>query len=111
MSGRSVKAITMTNLNSNLLGAGYVSINPLGLTKHCFMIRIANLSNVDITISYDGAIANDFIIHGTTLELGSALSLQPNGMTGEFKKGLRVYASAAGAGVGLIYLSGYYLID
>lgn len=109
MSGRSVKAITMTNLNSNLLGGGYVAINALGLSKHCFMIRIANLSNVDVTISYDGALANDFVIHGTTLEIGSAMSLQPNGNTGEFKKGLKIYASAAGAGVGLIYLSGYYL--
>lgn len=74
------------------------------------MIRIANLSNVDVTISYDGALANDFVIHGTTLEVGSAMSLQPNGNTGEFKKGLKIYASGClVAGVGLIYLSGYYL--
>lgn len=104
-----VLAIEMTSIDSATLtpSPAYQVINAGGLDESCFMIRIINDSNSDVMISYDGVTDNDFIIAGQTLQLESQTNSQPNNKLANFQKGLVVYAAGT-AGVGTIYLVGYY---
>lgn len=110
MSGRIIKAITRTSFNTAGLGLPYTLLNPLGLTHSCFLLRLVNDSNVGITISYDGAIAHDYIRAGSVLDLPGSLTLDETGKTGAWKKGTKVYISGLAGGVGFIFLTGYYLV-
>jgi hypothetical protein len=110
MSGRSIRAITRTAFNTNILAPAYAPINANGLPFPCFLLRLVNESNTDITISFDGAVAHDFIRADSDLIIPAMDSLQDNGGVGAWRKGTKVYVSGGGAGVGTIYLCGYYLI-
>lgn len=111
MSGRSIRAITRTGFNTAGLGLPYTLLNPLGLPNSCFLLRLVNDSNVGITISYDGAIAHDYIRAGSTLDLPGSYGLQDNSAVGGWRKGTKVYVSGLAAGAGFIFLTGYYLIN
>lgn len=105
----SIQAIQMTSFNTNALAVTYKPINSSGLTEACYLIRIINDSNIDVTISFDGVTANDYVRTGETLEL-AALSV-PNSSSsnlGHFRQGTVVSVKGTGAGAGYIYLSGYY---
>ena len=111
MSGRSIRAITRTSFNTAGLGLPYTLLNPLGLPNSCFLLRLVNDSNVGITISFDGAIAHDYIRANSEKDLPGVFGLQENGTTGAWRKGTKVYISGVAAGAGFIYLTGYYLIN
>ncbi len=110
MSGRSIRAITRAGFNTAGLGLPYLPLNINGISNSCFLLRLVNDSNVGITISYDGAVAHDYIRAGSTLDLPGSYGLQDNGSIGGWRKGTVVYISGAAAGVGFIYLTGYYLV-
>lgn len=99
----SVKAITLQSFDSAGLAASFKAINSSGLTEACFMIRIINDCDEDVTISFDGTTSNDYLRTGETLDLAP----QPYGKFAYFKQGTVVYVKGS-AGTGLIYLSGYY---
>lgn len=92
---------------AGFVGITYATLNPLGLTEACFMLRFVNYSNTYVTISFDGAIAHDIVSPGDTTTLYG-----PNDKLLWFKKGQKFYVANAAAGggpaVGLVYLSGYY---
>ena len=73
--------------------------------------QVTSASNVGITISYDGAIAHDYIQAGSTLDLPGSYGLQDNSAVGGWRKGTKVYVSGVAAGAGYIFLTGYYLIN
>lgn len=108
MSKSFVKAIVATEANANLFGTGLVPINVNGLSHACFLIRIINNSNATVFISYDGINAADVIPPNNTLQLDFQTNSSPNGFVANLKKGTIVYADAALAGVGTVYLVGYY---
>lgn len=107
-----VKSIGLTSLDSATLTANYQAINPNGLEKACFLLRIVNDSTSDITISYDGTNDHDHLagtaaaIPRETLTLDFTSS-PPFGGYVFIPKGTVVYLKGS-AGVGVIYLSGYY---
>jgi hypothetical protein len=85
------------------LGLPYVAINPLGLPESCFKVIIVNDSNVGVTISYDGANAADYIRADSDRVIEC--------VSDEYvwsAKGQKYYISGAGAGVGYVYVVGYY---
>ncbi len=103
-----ISAIQLTEVNANTLGLGFVPINDDGLDQACFLIRIVNASNVTVTISYDGVTGGDILLPDETLQLDLQANSSPNGFIAYLRKGTIVYVDAVNAGVGFIFLAGYY---
>lgn len=103
-----VKSIPIEEVNANTFGVRFVPINPDGLDEACFLIRIINASNVNVTISYNGVEGNDFIPPNEVLQLNFQTNSSPNGFIALLRKGTIVFANAPLAGVGSVVLSGYY---
>ena len=106
-SKNTVKAITLTSISSGSVTGSYAAINSGGLTQPCFLIRIMNASDKDITISYDGTHDHEYILANSTLQVESQTNSQPNNNIAKFASNLVVYVKGT-AGTGTIYLSGYY---
>lgn len=102
-----VKAVTATSIDSATLTGSFQAINPLGLEQPCFYIRINNASNVDVEISYDGSTLNDVVLLNDKLDLKVQQNAQGPGNVANFPRGTKVYVRGT-AGIGTIYLSGYY---
>ena len=81
---------------------------PIGFAKPPFLIRIVNASNAAITISYNGLDDHEFIPANGVFELPSQINSQPNAHVALFPKNTVVYVKGT-AGVGTIYVSGYYV--
>ena len=105
MSKNTVKPLTLTSFNAAALVAGYQPINALGLDGPCFTLSLTNNSNVAVTFSFDGAIAHDYLLANSSKTLYAPTSFL--GTFSGWRKGLVVYVSGA-AGIGRIYLTGYY---
>ena len=106
MSVNYVRAITLTSINTATLSGGYDVVNA-GLSEACFLLRIINDSNRDVTISYDGVTAHDYVIAGTQMEINAQANSSLPGKVALFKKGLPIYVLGT-AGTGYIYIAGYY---
>jgi hypothetical protein len=107
-----IHAIPMATLDGNSLNINsWVRINPTGLLQPCFIIRIINDTDQDISISYDGVNAHDFIQAGATLELSPNPQMHSNNNTSLFHRDLIVYALGATTANGNVYLSGYFNIQ
>lgn len=103
-----VKSIALTSIDSATFTGSYQVINTNGLDQACFLLRIINNSNRDITVSYDGTTDNDFVPDASVLEIASQGNSQPNNFIALFSKGLKVYVKGTAGGTGLVYLVGYY---
>lgn len=104
----SVYAIPALDVDSSTFAGAYVPLTAVtGLPQACFLIRIINNSSVGVGVSYDGLVTHDFIPAGGFLEVNAQANGQPNSITSQFAAGFTVYLFGA-AGVGLIYLAGYY---
>lgn len=102
-----VRAITLTSINSATLTGSYQAINIDGLPFPCFYLRINNSSNTGVTISYNGVTDNDYVLATDKLDLKMQQNAQPPAGVANWPKGTTVYVKGT-AGVGIIYLSGYY---
>ena len=105
MSKNTVKPLTLTSFNVAGLAAGYQPINALGLDGPCFTLSLTNNSNVAVTFSFDGATAHDYLLPNTSKTLYAPISFL--GSFSGWRKGL-VVSVAGAAGVGRVYLTGYY---
>ncbi len=104
----SVNAIELFGLSSAVMDTDeYQSISDTGLPFPCFLVRIINNSDEDVTVSYDGVTDNDFIPQGTTLQLPLQTNSQPNNNIALIAKGTKVYLKGS-PGSGDVYLAGYY---
>ena len=102
-----VLPVTLTSFNSTGLSGSYQAINSAGFSQPCFLIRVINDSDADITVSFDGSVNHDFVQAGTTLEINAQSNHQKSDGIANFAKGTQV--SVIGSmGTGLIYLAGYY---
>lgn len=108
MAQNTIKAIILTTLPSNLVNAAYQPINPNGLDAACSIVTIQNDSTQDITVSLDGVNAHIFIKSNGTYWLPAQVGNHPNSYEALISKGTKFYVSGV-AGVGLIYLSGFYV--
>jgi hypothetical protein len=90
--------------------ATWYVINPDGLLHACFLLRIINTSDVDVLVSFDGDMAQEFVASETTL----VMPLQANApksynCVALMAKGQKVYVTAEHPGIiGRVYLAGYY---
>lgn len=96
----------MTSLDSSTIGAAYLPINT-GLPQALSVLRIINASNTPITISYNGVQDHDYVAANTPFQLPNQSNSMPNNNMGLIPKGTIIYAKGT-AGVGFIYLAGYY---
>jgi hypothetical protein len=104
-----IEAITLGTFDSANLTANFQPIYAGGLPHSLAYLRIINKSNVDIIISYDGITNNDYIVAGDTLTLPAQLISQPKSQVAQLPAGsLLSIKQATAAGVGIIYVSGYY---
>jgi hypothetical protein len=102
-----VKAEILTSIDASTLSPTYQPININGLQNPCFMLRIINNSDKDVTISYDGIDDHEFVSTLSTATLLFQTNSQPGNHVALMPRGITVYAKGT-AGSGFIYLSAYY---
>jgi len=102
----SIRAETLTSIDSDALTGEYQAINPDGLSRACSILRINNDAGVSVEISYDGTTSSDYVGAGDILEINVG-QIFPNNHGGQFVKGLVVYVMGTAGQAGAIYLTGY----
>lgn len=110
--GRNIHPIALSSINASALNANYQALNGSGLEEPCLFIRICNASTSDVTISFDGTNDHEFLAGTVATIPRESLVYYPgennvNNIPLLFHKGQIIYLKGA-AGVGSIYLSGYY---
>ena len=108
MAANKVLAIPMSTKASAGVISGFTAINAAGLPQACFLLKVVNNSSMDVTVSYDGSTAQDYVPHGQSLIVNGQTNSQPSSWMANFAKGTVVYVSGT-AGTGNIYLVGYYI--
>lgn len=103
-----VSALEMTTFAGTSLTTGYQAINAGGFEKPIIIFRLMNNTNKDLSISFDGATANDFVKAGEKFDLNLQANLTLNSGIAQMKKGTVVYIKSDAAGTGTAYLAGYY---
>lgn len=104
----SILTIPMISIASSSLNTmTYTALNPAGIPKACFQIKIFNNSDEDVFVSFDGSTDADYIIAGANVFIPTIFSAQPNTYVANFSLGTIVYLKGT-AGTGDIYLAGYY---
>lgn len=104
-----IAAIPMTSIESTTVTGTYAVINAGGTPQACFLIRIINDSDEDVTVSYDGVNDADYIPTMTSIQLPLQTNSQPNNNVALLTKGTQVWVKGT-MGTGYVYLSGYYSI-
>lgn len=105
----SIRAGTLASFNTSGLTTSYKALNSAGLQGPAVLLCIYNASNVDVTISYDGATDHDIIPNGKERQFNFQNNATPNSNAAMMKKGTIVWVKGAGSGSGSIHLSAYYL--
>lgn len=101
--------IILTGLDASLIIVPtYTVINFGGFPAPLSLLRIINASNTNVLISFDGQFDHDFIIAGQTLEIYAQALRQPSSEVSKLRANTEVYVRGA-AGIGHIYVAGYYL--
>lgn len=84
------------------------AVNPNGLPHSCYLLRIINSSNTPIAVLYgSSALTQDYIPANSHIQIFGQANAN-NAVVGNFPKGLIVSVIGL-AGVGSIYVGGYYL--
>ena len=103
-----VLPIPLTSIDSATFTGAYQLLSAAaGLPFPVIMLHIVNNSTVSITISYDGTNDHDFLLSDTDRQLEFQTNAQPNGFVACLAQGTKIYVKGS-AGVGLVYLSGWY---
>jgi hypothetical protein len=101
-----VLPLTYASFDTANLLAGYAAV--ITLAQPVAILRFINASNAGVKISYDGVTNHDFILPTSSVTLDFQSDSAPNGFMAMIRKGT-VISVAGIAGVGLIYITGYYL--
>jgi len=104
--------LTLTSFDSSSLTGAYQAINPAGFPHACSYIKISNLSDFYVDISYDGIQGHEIVAPHTRVVLYAQASSRTSNHVAMLKEGDSVYVMDGGGGFkgGYIYLSGWYLI-
>lgn len=105
-----LKPIAMQSVNSAGLGGAGVYTNlslVTGLGFPCVILRLINASNTACTISFDGVTDHDYLAANSSIIYPAQSVNQPQNYTAIFGASQVVYVAGA-AGVGFIYVVGYY---
>jgi hypothetical protein len=101
----SVKAIPLTNIESTAVTGTYALATTL--PNACFLLKIINNSDEDITVSFDGVNDADFIPTLATALYNAQTNSQPNNFIANFAQGTPVWVKGT-TGTGYVYISGLY---
>lgn len=96
---------TLRSIDTATLAGSYLPIGTV-LTNGGRILRFTNLSNVTVTVSWDGINDNEILAAGTSFLLDVSAARE-NANYLEVQNGTQFYAKSA-AGVGLFYISVYY---
>lgn len=103
-----VLPIALSSIDSATFTGSYQLISvATGLPEACIILEIINNSNIGVTVSYDGTNDHDFVRAASDRVLLFQTNSQPNNQAAVIAQGTRIYVKAA-AGMGLVYLAGYY---
>lgn len=103
-----VQAIPMSTFGGGALLPGvYQPINPGGLPQACFLIRIVNNTDEEISISYDGTTGHDTLQANTYEQLNFQTNSNVYSSWALMPKGTVVYVEGDVA-TGNVYLVGYF---
>lgn len=108
MAQNTVKPLLLGSFASASVTANFAAVNGLGFAHPPFFIRIVNASNTAVTVSYNGVDDHEYVPANSVFELPSQANAQPNAQVALFPKNTVVYVKGT-AGVGTIYVSGYYV--
>jgi len=99
--------IEMQSVNTAGIGAGaYIEVgNPL--EGALSFIRITNASNTPVIISFDGVVDHMYVPAAASINEYFQIGSTPGNFTAKLKKRTKIYIRG-NAGVGLVYVSGYY---
>ena len=100
-----VQAIPLASVASTALGT-YALIATL--PNACFLLRIVNNSDADVTVSYDGSHDNDFVPHGTQLNVNAQTNSSPQNHQALFPQGFKVYLKGTAGMSGSVYICAYF---
>lgn len=103
-----VRAIPLSSFDTNSLTGNYDMLCD-GLDEACFLLRITNNSNRNVTISYDGSTDQDFSLISSIIECNAQSNSLPPSYVAVFQKGQKVYIKGTAGGTGYIYMAGYYV--
>lgn len=101
-----VLAIPLSSLASTSFGAAYTLVATL--TNACFLLRITNNSDQDVTVSYDGTHDHDFVPKATQFNINAQTNSSPQNKQALFPQGFKVYVKGTAGMAGSVYVSGYY---
>jgi len=94
----------MISINANTVAPGsYTVINAAGLTEACNLIRIINRSKDDMTISFDGTTAHDYLKTDGEMQITVPFDQYKSA----FSKLTKVYAKGT-TSTGTLSVVGYY---
>ena len=86
-----VCAVPVISRNLSTITDHFLPINPLGLPKACYYLKIANDSNYPVAISYGDDQFHDFIQSGHYLEIDTGMN-DSFPMIARWKNGQIIYA-------------------
>lgn len=102
---RTIKAIPAGSFDSASLSGTFALVG--NIPERLVILRIINLSNVGVGVSYDGTNLNDVVPAGAARELNFITSSLPSNEAAALAKGTPIYVNGT-AGTGFIYVTGYY---
>lgn len=108
----SIQAIPLISFNTAGLTANYQLIGKLD--SYCSILRITNLGDQPMLLSFDGVTDHEVIpafdTFPTIVELQVQANAQPNSYAAAFSKNTPIYVKwqAGFVGMGILYISGYY---
>jgi len=103
-----IKAIPLKSIASTALTT-YVPFDAAGIPNTCFVLKIVNNSDEDVTVSFDGTTDHDFVPKATITELPPIYASLPNNNTALWPQGQKVYIKGTAGSTGSVYLAGYFL--
>lgn len=104
-----VKPLTLATFAASSLSTSYQAVNSAGFSEPVFFMRLVNDTDQDLTISFDGTNAHDYVPSGGEWNFPCQSNSQPQSQLALWKKGTVVYVKAAASGSGTIALTGYYV--
>ena len=99
--------IEIQSIDTAGIGAGAYSEIGNPLEGALAFIRITNTSNTDVYISYDGVNDHEFIPATNRISSYFQVNSSPTNHVSKLRKETMLYIRGV-AGVGLVYVSGYY---
>ena len=108
-----VWANNLLGMNAAALTGGWDLLTPTGIINPSFIIRVMNLSNVDLYLKYGPlGFAHEYIPATTTLNLTFQNNTREGGLTANLARGTKIYVRSVtqAAGVGYIWFASYYQI-